>query len=187
MAGSSTCASAVAAAACRRTPRMAQHGLPPLRGAEASSLWDRAVGRVAAHAGRCAAGAAAALQREKHRLENGRAGRGQTKSARSGGKGGRKASESREAWRLLVRWLESREAKAKEGSGAIPALRSEGQLGHWGSAGWSKQVAHRLRTHSSWSALLVAADAVGSQRRRAASATPSLWATLSLPGLGFCL
>ena len=56
-----------------------------------------------------------------------------------------------------------------------------------GSAGWSKQVAHRLRTHSSWSALLVAADAVGSQRRRAASATPSLWATPSLPGLGFCL
>ena len=46
--------------------------------------------------------------------------------ARSGRKGGRKASESREAWRLLVRWLESREAKAKEGSGAIPALRSEG-------------------------------------------------------------
>ena len=99
LAGSSTCASAVAAAACRRTPRMAQLGPLPaqLRGAEAASLSDRACWRVAAHAGRRAAGAAAALQREKHRLENCRAGRGQTNRR---GAVGRAAGRQAKAGRL---------------------------------------------------------------------------------------
>ena len=96
LAGSSVCASAVAAAACRCTPRMAQLGPLPLRGAEAASLSDRACWRVAAHAGRRAAGAAAALQREKHRLENGRAGRGQTNRRGAAGRAaGRQAKAGR--------------------------------------------------------------------------------------------
>ena len=141
-------------------PLMASFGPLPLRGSRGHVHVLRAVRGSARCACWRAAGAAASLPRENPKL--GGAGAGQARPTAVERREGRRRGKRTERGgcsRLLVRRLESREAKAKEDRRASIALRRVEQVARWlRGAGWREQVAHRLPTRccltrSSWSAL----------------------------------